>query len=236
MPSCYLSHRNPYKTPKNLTINSFLRVSNDQKNITAVVSLVYFPLAQFNNTKKEERDITTAIMNIVSCQINQKYDSSSVVSCPHCNCTYCPKHGHYIRKGFHSKASSSCFQVEIQHYRCKNKLCKHASFSVLPPMVLRYCRFFWPCLLAVWTEIKSLSPMLIAISHTWNVGIGVIKRATGLYFTIHEWVSKQYQEQFDSCKIRSLAFMVKRLFFKTGLTDLMNRWYWYHYPTKNILT
>jgi hypothetical protein len=175
-------------------------------------------------------------MNIDFCSINQKHVSSSVIHCPHCNCTYCPKHGRYIRKGFHSKVSSSCFQVEIQRYRCKNKQCKRASFSVLPPMVLRYCRFFWPCLLAVWNEIDSLSPMIIAIAHTWNVGIGVIKRAKELYSVIHEWVSKQYQEQCDDCKIRSLARMVKSLSLKTTLTDLMNRWYWYHYPARNVLT
>lgn len=211
-------------------------MSNDQKNITAVVSLGYFPLAKNSNTKKEERDITTAIMNIISCPINQKYVSSSVVSCPHCNCKYCPKHGHYIRKGFHSKDSSSCFQVEIQRYRCKNKQCKHASFSVLPPKVLRYCRFFWSCLLEVCNEIKSLSPMVLTISRTWNVGVGVIKRATQLYSAILPWVSKQYQEQCNNCKVRSLALMVEILSFKTGFADLMNRWYWHHYPARNVLT
>lgn len=175
-------------------------------------------------------------MNIDFCPINQKHVSSTAVHCPHCNCTYCPKHGQYIRKGFHSIASSSCFQVEIQRYRCTNNLCKRATFSVLPPMVLRYCRFFWPCLLVVWDQINSLSPMIIAVAHTWNVGIGVIERATALYSAIHPWVSKQYQEQCDSCKTGSLAFMVKRLSFKTGLTDLMSRWYWYQYPARNILT
>ena len=175
-------------------------------------------------------------MNIVFCPINQKHVFSTVVHCPHCNCTYCPKHGGYIRKGFHSKASSSCFQVKIQRYRCKNQLCKCASFSVLPPMVLRYCRFFWPCLLEVWNELDSLSSMAIKIAQTYNVGIGVIERASDLHSALHPWVSKQYQEHCDSCKIRSLAFMVKRLSFKTGLTDLMNRWYWYHYPARNVLT
>lgn len=175
-------------------------------------------------------------MNIDFCSINQKHVSSSVIRCPHCNCTNCPKHGQYIRKGFHSKDRSSCFQVEIQRYRCNNKLCKHASFSVLPPMVLRYCRFFWPCLLAVWDQINALSPMIIAVAHTWNVGIGVIERAKTLHSAIHLWVLKQYQEQCNSCKIHSLALMVKILSFKTGLTDLMNRWYWYHYPARNVLT
>jgi hypothetical protein len=78
--------------------------------------------------------------------------------------------------------------------------------------------------------------MIIAVAHTWNVGTGVIKRATALYSAIHEWVSKQYQEQCDDRKICSLARMVKILSLKTGLTDLMSRWYWYHYPARNILT
>jgi len=103
-------------------------------------------------------------------------------------------------------------------------------------MVLRYCRFFWPCLLEVWNELDSLSSMAIKIAQTYNVGIGVIERASDLHSALHPWVSKQYQEHCDSCKIRSLAFMVKRLSFKTGLTDLMNRWYWYHYPARNVLT
>jgi hypothetical protein len=175
-------------------------------------------------------------MNIDFCSIIPKHVSSSVVRCPHCNCTNCPRHGRYVRKGFHSKDRSVCFQVEIQRYRCNNKSCRHASFSVLPPLVLRYCRFFWPCLLAVWNQINSLSPLILAIAHTWNVGTGVIKRATELYSVIHEWVSKQYQEQCGDCKNRSLARMVKILTFKTGLADLMSRWYWHQYPARNFLT
>jgi len=68
------------------------------------------------------------------------------------------------------------------------------------------------------------------------VGLGVIKRAKELYSVIHEWVSKQYQEQCDSLETCSLAIMVNSLSLKIGFTDLMNRWYWYHYPARNILT
>jgi hypothetical protein len=92
------------------------------------------------------------------------------------------KNGRFTRKGLHSKASSSCFQIVIKRYLCTNPLCWRATFSVLPQKVLRYCRFFWPCLLAVWDSLVTTPPAIIA--HKWNVGCGVIERAKALQTTI----------------------------------------------------
>ena len=200
-----------------------------------VVSLVYFPLNKKNFTKKEERDITTAIMNITFCPITMKHVLPAVTCCPSCNWTGCPKHGKYIRKGFHSKSMQICFQIPVQRYRCKNPACIRATFSVLPPMVLRYCRFFWACLIAVIDALERVTPAALALA--WNVGVGVIHRAQDHHSALEPWVSQQYQELYPlNTENRSFMRKVKILTTQLGLTAIMNRWYHKHYPLRCMFT
>jgi hypothetical protein len=135
-------------------------------------SLVYFPL-ELLITKKEERDILPVIMNINFCPLHYADESSNVVVvCPTCHSDQCPKHGCYIRKGFHTLNKSTSLPTPIQRHRCLNPECKRRTFSVLPPMVLRYCRFFWPCLQVIWNELKCHS--ISHIARIWNVDRRVI--------------------------------------------------------------
>jgi hypothetical protein len=49
--------------------------------------------------------------------------------------------------------------VIISRYRCLNPECPRRTFPVLPPLVLRYSRFFWPCLLALKMSLdQGLTP------------------------------------------------------------------------------
>jgi hypothetical protein len=101
-------------------------------------------------------------------------------------------------------------------------------------MVLRYCRFFWTCLQAVWNALQDLSLFLVA--RTWNVDRSVMVRTAALKNTIHSWIAKQYQEQTNGDTPRSLMRMIKIILFKIGLSELMNRWYCYRYPRRFSLT
>jgi hypothetical protein len=174
-------------------------------------------------------------MNINFCPLHYTDESSDVVvACPTCHDTQCQKHGFYIRKGFHTQNKSISLPIQIQRHRCLNPECERRTFSVLPPMVLRYCRFFWPCLLAVWNALTHLS--MYHIARIWNVDRRVIAGVDSLQNIIHNWVAKQHQELTNGSKVRSLPLMVKIISFKTGMAELMSRWYCYRYPKRSLLT
>jgi len=174
-------------------------------------------------------------MNIAFCPLNLKHVFPTAICCPSCNWTDCPEHGVYIRKGFHSKFIESCFQIQVQRFRCKNPACGRATFSVLPPMVLRYCRFFWFCLIAVIDALERVTPAALAL--TWNVGIGVIDRVQDLHHVLQQWVSQHYQELHpENTKSKSFLQMVKLLTRTFGLAALMDRWYHKRYSKRCIFT
>lgn len=174
-------------------------------------------------------------MNINFCPLHYTDEFSDVVVvCPTCHDTQCQKHGFYIRKGFHTQNKSISLSISIQRHRCLNPECERRSFSVLPSMVLRYCRFFWPCLLAVWNALTYLS--MYHIARIWNVDRRVIAGVDALQNIIHNWVGKQHQELTNGSKVRSLPLMVKIISFKTGMAELMSRWYCYRYPKRSLLT
>jgi hypothetical protein len=102
-------------------------------------------------------------------------------------------------------------------------------------MVLRYCRFFWFCLIAVIDALERVTPAVIAL--TWNVGIGVIDRVQDLYHVLQQWVSQHYQELYpENTKNRSFLQMVKLLTRTFGLRALMDRWYHKRYSKRCIFT
>jgi len=172
-------------------------------------------------------------MNIIFCPLQRAFKSSKVV-CPSCHSDQCTKHGFYERNGFHVLDKIIKIPMRIQRFRCTNPQCKRRTFSVLPPMVLRYCRFLWPCLQRIWNAVsEKLTPYRIA--RLWNVDRAVIVRAAALQLTLHLWVKKLHQEITDGRKSRSLTLMVKVITFKIGLVNLMNRWYCHHFPKRFLL-
>jgi hypothetical protein len=174
-------------------------------------------------------------MNINFCPLHYADESSDVVVvCPTCHSDQCPKHGRYMRKGFHTLNKSTSLPTPIQRHRCLNPECKRRTFSVLPPMVLRYCRFFWPCLQVIWNKLKCHS--ICHIARIWNVDRRVIAGADASQSIIHKWVARQHQELTNGSKVRSLPLMVKIISFKTGPVELMNNWYCYRYPRRSLLT
>lgn len=152
--------------------------------------------------------------------------------CPYCNTCHCRKHGFYTRKGFHGSCAI-VIPMPVQRYLCLNKECSHSTFSVLPPMVMRYCRFFWPCLLSLWKATASgISDH--GLASIWNVGQRVILRAVGLKNTLGQWIEKLYRELKVGGPARSLKQMVKIITAMIGPDELRSRWYCHRYPQRAI--
>jgi hypothetical protein len=167
-------------------------------------------------------------MNILRCPLLHLTDTEPVI-CPGCHSRHYRKHGSYSRKGFHLRDHSFSAPITIQRYRCRNKDCPRCTFSVLPPMVLRYCRFFWPCLLFV---LRTSSIERSPLSSAWNVSRGVARRAAAVLTAITSWVSELYQEVTDGGAGADLERMVKIIIRKIGRVELSNRWYRHHYPLR----
>lgn len=195
--------------------------------------IVCFIFLGSQKTPSEERDISPASMNINFCPLQYKHKSLSV-SCPFCHSNRCRKHGYYQRKGFHRKNSCIVIPMEIPRFRCTNPQCKHRTFSLLPQMVLRYCRFFWPCLQMIWSLIaRGFRPYYIA--RIWEVDRAVIVRAVTLQSTLQSFVEKLHQEIYDGTVNHSgmtLTLMVKFVILKIGFSVLANHWYCHRYPRR----
>jgi hypothetical protein len=166
-------------------------------------------------------------MNIPVCPL-QNTTYHEPVFCPYCHSYDNCKHGVYTRKGFHIRSGIIPMPTAIQRYRCRNKDCPRCTFSVLPPMVLRYCRFFWPCLLFALRASSTERPPL----STWDISRGVARRAAAVLTAITSWVSELYQEVTDGDAGADLGRMVKIIVRKIGRVELSNRWYRHRYTRR----
>jgi hypothetical protein len=166
-------------------------------------------------------------MNILVCPLQHITDTAPVY-CPGCHSHDHCKHGVYTRKGFHIHSGIVPIPMAIQRYRCRNKECPRCTFSVLPPMVLRYYRFFWPCLLLVVRASTTERPPL----STWDVSRGIARRAAAVLTAITSWVSELYREVTDGGTRADLGRMVKIIVRKIGRIELSNRWYRHRYPRR----
>ena len=169
-------------------------------------------------------------MNITFCPY--KYiDNQEHIICPSCRCKRCHKHGSYIRKGFHS-TNKSTIMMNVQRYRCLNPLCRQCTFSVLPPLVLRYCRFCWPSLLEVKKSLAAkLTPYHVS-RYVWNVSRGVILRAAALLDRLASWIEVLHREVTNGSPAREFRLMVKIVTVKLGRIALTYRWYWHRFPLR----
>ena len=157
-------------------------------------------------------------MNIHVCPLQQPI-APEPIFCPGCHSKHFCKYGVYTRKGFHVPDGVVAIPIGVQRYRCLNKECSRCTFSVLPPMTLRYCRFFWPCLLLFWkTDEKGLP-----------ISRGVAQRTKKSLTLICAWVKSLYREVTDGGSGFDLEHMVRIIVGKIGGTELSNRWYRYRY-------
>jgi len=99
-------------------------------------------------------------------------------------------------------------------------------------MVMRYCRFFWPCLLALNNALAEGSTPYHLARHVWHVGFGVIKRAAGLLRRLVPWVEGLHRELTDGAPAQTLERMVKIITAKLGHIQLLQRWYRHRYPLR----
>jgi hypothetical protein len=126
--------------------------------------------------------------------------------------------------------------VIVPRYRCLNPECPRNTFSVLPPLVLRYNRFFWPCLLAVKMYLdQGVTPYHLA-RYTWMVGRRVIVRAAAYLKHLEKWIRAIYREATDAEWHGELEYMVKVTTRKIGLIELVDRWYRHRYSRRFWMT
>lgn len=160
-------------------------------------------------------------MNILVCPLQQPI-ASEPVFCPGCYSKDFCKHGVYTRKGFHVRGGIVPIPMEVQRYRCLNKECSRCTFSVLPPMTLRYCRFFWPCLLLIGSAPEKGLPISRAVARRTVTALALIR----------SWVKALYREVTDGDSGSDLGRMVKIIAGKIGRIELSNRWYRHRYPRR----
>lgn len=169
-------------------------------------------------------------MNIRNSRPHQLILGRAVV-CPHCRSTQCKLHGYYTRKGFHGRCVPR-EPVVVLRFRCLDRECLHCTFSVLPPMVLRYTRFFWPCFLMMQREMAA-GETAYRQAHHWKVGWGVIRRIRRLKDVLEPWIDRLFREMFDGLLLGStFERKVKRLIDKLGRLELVHRWYRHHYAAR----
>ncbi len=153
------------------------------------------------------------------------------IICPSCHCSDCRKHGVYFRKGFHRRDISVMIMERVLRYLCLNADCPRCTFSILPPMVLPYCRFFWPDLLAI-KQALTFEAARNHLAQQWHVGRRVIMRTVALLNLLNTWVGELYQEVTDGGQARALGFMVKIVTRKLGRIEPAYRWYRHRYPLR----
>ncbi len=170
-------------------------------------------------------------MNIPICP-SGKTNYSVHAFCPDCHSPLCRRHGSYVRRGFHAPNHAVAIAVTVPRYRCLNPECLRCTFSILPPLVLRYCRFFWPYLLTVLQSHAAGTTPYHQARHVWSVGRGVILRTVAMFARMTIWVAQLHQELSDGRPQRSVELMVKIILRKLGRIVLIERWYRHHYPLR----
>jgi hypothetical protein len=116
--------------------------------------------------------------------------------CPYCGFGICWCHGRYSRKGFHrGPVRRLVILAWVRRYLCRSPDCGR-TFSMLPPGVLPYQRFFR-------SDFFTLSGWILAgrsaysIARDWGLGVGqtVIRRAGERIWQVKAWVEKVAQEE-----------------------------------------
>jgi hypothetical protein len=122
--------------------------------------------------------------------------------------------------------------MKVPRYRCLNPDCARRTFSILPPFVMPYCRFYWFYLLALRDCLAGgKTPYHLAL-HVWHVGRGVIVRAAAQLRHVGAWAEELHREITHGRPVCDLARMVKVITAKLGRVELVRRWYHHRYPLR----
>ncbi len=163
-------------------------------------------------------------MNIRNCSIQYATDNNDIV-CPKCGHSMYRRHGCYVRKGFHAPKGCVAPLVKVCRYRCLNPACPRRTFSILPHNVIRYCRFFWPYLLALLTQLTSGKSSYYLARYVWDCARAVIVRAATLLGDMQQWVEQLCRELTDGEAVRGFEQSVKIIIARIGRHELNERWY-----------
>lgn len=159
-------------------------------------------------------------------------NTQAQVACPGCGWPSCRRHGCYVRKGFHAPNRAMAIPIKVPRYRCCNPDCARRTFSILPPFVMPYCRFYWFYLLALRDSWAGGKTSYHLARHVWHVGRVVIVRAIALLRQVGAWIEELHRELTDGWPTRQLARMVKFITAKLGRIELVRRWYHHRYPLR----
>jgi len=162
----------------------------------------------------------------------QGANDQTQIFCPRCHCYQLHKHGCYSRKGFHAPNHAASNEVRVPRYRCLNPDCPLCTFSVLPPKVLRYCRFFWPCLVSIKLALDSGSTRYHLAHHVRHVSWAIIGRAAALLNSMESWANGLHQEITNGWPACRFELMMKTITAKLGCNELNWRWYRHRYPRR----
>lgn len=120
---------------------------------------------------------------------------------------------------------------EVQRYRCRNPACNR-TFSILPPDVVPYSRFFWPDLLSVGRGLAAgATPYRLARSQ-WHVGPGVIVRARVLLNRLGRWFGELCREITGGVVPVGLEAMAGLVTQHYGRPEFVHMWYRHIYPCR----
>jgi len=122
--------------------------------------------------------------------------------------------------------------VRVPRYRCLNPDCRRRTFSVLPPNVLPYCRFYWLYLLSLKESLSGGATLNSLAQQVWHVGWAVIARGTALLRRMEVWVEQLHRELTDGGPGQELCRMVKIVTGVLGPCELVQRWYRHRYPLR----
>jgi hypothetical protein len=172
-------------------------------------------------------------MKIPACHV-QGTSNKERFRCPACHCCLYRKHGFYTRKSFHAPNCAIAIPVKIQRYLCRNPQCRRCTFSVLPDGILRYCRFFWPYLLALNRALNEGATVYRLARHVWHVGRGVILRAAALLKSLEHWTAELHQELTGGTAANGIEGMKECICDAIGRFEFTQRWYRHRYPRRNL--
>lgn len=151
--------------------------------------------------------------------------------CPYCHSRHNWRHGVYTRKGFHGRKGQCQAIIEaVQRFLCRQPSCGH-SFSVLPPEVLPYCRFFLHDALAIEQALLNGSSAYSIATYQWNIPLAVILRFKRLFVKVSSWLKQLFRETF-SYAAHTTGSLIGALLRHYSWDEFGNMWFRRIYPAR----
>jgi hypothetical protein len=171
---------------------------------------------------------TVRVMNIPRCQTPRPRKSPA---CRYCGGTKCWLHGHYFRKGVHSKRNRrTTVVVSVQRYLCRNPSCGR-TFSVLPRGLLPICRFGFRDLVRV-CKMLSAGATVYAVAKVCGIAQQPIARVRARLAEVHRWFTGLCRELTDGAGVSGLDHQARVIVARYGWQRFQHLWSRRFYPQR----